>query len=333
MTNDVKVLYIGGYSRSGSTLFSLLLDQIEGFVAVGELWDIWQRSFTENQLSGTGKPFRECEFWTAVVREAYGGFEKVDVQEMQRLRTAVQSKQHIPMLIMPMLRTPAFTRNLQEYSAALSQLYCAIQKVSGCNVIVDSSKVPTYAYLLRDVPRVDLRIVHLVRDSRATAYSWQRKKIRPEIHWKTQYMDRYSVVRSSMEWNVMNGLFYPTETTDGSYMRIRYEDMVLAPQETLQMIVKRMGEDIRCVPNFNDHTFETSLNYTVSGNPDRFKQGTVKIRPDTEWLEEMNMGTKIAVSLLTWPLLLRYAYLSHAAATEPLPHTPPEATTQPVTAK
>ena len=75
------------------------------------------------------------------------------------------------------------------------------------------------------------------------------------------------------------------------------------------------------------------MNYTVSGNPDRFKQGTVKIRPDTEWLDEMNMRTKIAVSLLTWPLLLRYAYLSHAATTEPLTHVPPEATTQPMTAK
>ena len=39
-TNDVprtKVLFIGGYGRSGSTLLDRLLGQIDGFVSVGEV--------------------------------------------------------------------------------------------------------------------------------------------------------------------------------------------------------------------------------------------------------------------------------------------------------
>ncbi|WP_420910932.1 sulfotransferase [Thermus thermophilus] len=33
----VKVVFIGGYGRSGSTLLDRMLGQVEGFVSVGEL--------------------------------------------------------------------------------------------------------------------------------------------------------------------------------------------------------------------------------------------------------------------------------------------------------
>jgi hypothetical protein len=321
--NGIKVLYIGGYSRSGSTLLSLLLDQVKDFVAVGELWDIWQRSFIENQLSGTGQPFRNCEFWTAVVREAYGGFASVDAHALQQLRMAVQGKQHIPLLIAPALRTRKFQQDLADYADALRKLYGAIQKVSGCHVIVDSSKVPTYAFLLREVPQIDLRIVHLVRDSRAAAYSWQRKKVRPEIHWQTQYMDRYSIGRSALEWDIMNGLFYFTEGDPKAYRRIRYEDMVLAPQQTLIEIARYLDEPADSVPSFSDQIFQSSRNYTLSGNPDRFKQGAVKIKPDTEWQQKMARPTKLAVTALTWPLLWRYQYFQQPPVADQPPRVAP----------
>src|SRR4051794_15439538 len=77
-TETIKVLYIGGYGRSGSTLLVQLLGQIEGFHSVGEMWNIWQQCFTENQLCGCGKPFHECPFWSAVVEEAFGGFERLE---------------------------------------------------------------------------------------------------------------------------------------------------------------------------------------------------------------------------------------------------------------
>src|SRR5262245_27937716 len=112
----VKVLYIGGYSRSGSTILLRLLGQMDNFAAVGELWDIWRRSFTENQLCGCGQPFRECEFWRAVVQQAFGGFEHVDPQAMQALRHSVQSNHHLPFLALPFLQPPAYRERLSRYT-------------------------------------------------------------------------------------------------------------------------------------------------------------------------------------------------------------------------
>src|SRR6185436_15662226 len=118
----------------------------------------------------------------------------------------------------PALRTPGYKAKLQAYTDVLGRLYQGINHVSGGRIIVDSSKVPPFAFLINQVPQVDLHVVHLVRDSRATAYSWQRKKIRPEIHWKTEYMAQYSPVRSALEWTVMNGLLHSLKYSSANFL-------------------------------------------------------------------------------------------------------------------
>ena len=67
----VKVLYIGGLGRSGSTLLDRMLGQLPGFFSAGEIRDLWQRGLRENALCGCGAPFKECEVWTRVGKEAY----------------------------------------------------------------------------------------------------------------------------------------------------------------------------------------------------------------------------------------------------------------------
>lgn len=299
-----------------------LLGKVAGLFPIGELWDVWARSFTQNQLCGCGKPFCECEFWTAVVQDAFGGFDAVDVAHIQALRHAVQGNQALLPLMVPALRGNAYQEQLGEYSTILNQFYLSIQKVSGCRMIVDSSKVPPYAFLLKELPNVALQILHLVRDSRATAYSWQRKKQRPEIHWKTEYMEQYSPVRSALEWNVMNGLFQFLQGTGAPYKRIRYEAMVSHPAETLNEICQWLGVDGTTLDFGSDgQTVQVATDHTVSGNPNRFQQGAVKIRPDYEWQEKMPSTQKTLVTALTFPQLLWYGYRrqeAQAKVVEPL---------------
>jgi hypothetical protein len=322
-----SILYIGGYSRSGSTLLLRLLGQVEGLFPVGEVWDLWQRSFTENQLCGCGDPFHDCEFWNEVISQAFGSMAQVDVLHMQRLRLAVQGNRALPMLLVPALRSAEYRAKLNEYSQALSALYGAIRAVSGCRVIVDSSKVPPYAYLLRSLPELHLHVVHLVRDSRATAYSWKRKKQRPEIHWKTAYMARYSPARSAVEWSIMNGLL--ERVAD---QRARYEHLVSRPVATIQEILQNLSEGLREPFDLpwpvgeQVRSFQVGIDHTVSGNPNRFKQGAISIRPDTEWQAKMPRGHKLLVGGLTWPLLNHYGYLSGEG-------TPGDSTTLPTNAR
>lgn len=305
----IKVLYIGGSGRSGTTLLLRLLGQLNGFVAVGELWHIWFMGFTQNHLCGCGQPFKHCPFWTEVVTEAFGGFDQINVEEIRALRRSVQSDSHLPRLALPFLRDAAYQKRLESYLHILTRLYVSIQRVSRCRVIVDSSKGPRYALNLNEVPQVELYLAHLVRDSRAVAYSWRRKKFRPEIHWTTEYMARQSEIFSAMEWNITNSMLRWLPSQGIRYSPIRYEDFVVQPRKIIAQISDFLEENVG-EPDFfeGDQSVSLGMSHTAMGNPNRFQQGTIKIKPDDTWHTQMPRFYQLLVTTLTWPLLREFGY-------------------------
>ena len=54
--DGVDVVFIGGASRTGSTLLSLLLGSLPGHFAAGEMRYLWLRGLQANQLCGCGEP-------------------------------------------------------------------------------------------------------------------------------------------------------------------------------------------------------------------------------------------------------------------------------------
>ena len=168
------VLYIGGWGRSGSTLLSHLLGGLDGMVAVGELRYVWQAGPAANELCGCGQSFGDCPFWQAVGQEAFGGWDKVDVDEVLQLEADVLRHRNIPLLTLPRL-FPAHARKVDRYAELTARVYEAILTVSGAQTVVDSTKNPPYAYFLRRAPGVGLRVLHLVRDSRVVVHSWMKK--------------------------------------------------------------------------------------------------------------------------------------------------------------
>ena len=137
-------------------------------------------------------PVRSCPFWTGVFRQAFGGMEYVDSRRMFELSASLFRVRRIPQLLCPSI-SRGFRDNLQYFSQVVTKLYRTTQEVSGCRVLIDSSKTNKYCVGLSRIPDIDLHVVHIVRDSRAVAYSWQRKKKRPEIHWTTAFQRQSDV--------------------------------------------------------------------------------------------------------------------------------------------
>jgi len=201
-----------------------------------------------------------------------------------------------------------YEQPFQMFSDHVSRLLGALHWVTGSALIVDSSKSPTYAYLLRTLPSVDLYVMHLVRDSRAVAFSMLRPKLRLEHRDQVVYLERMSATRVALKWLSWNLAAIPFTRQPDRVRRVRYEDFVADPAATLRHIGQWLSLD-RELPDLDGSTVRLSANHHINGNPVRFLHGRVALHEDDEWKVKMQPSDRWLVTLLTWPLLARYGYL------------------------
>jgi hypothetical protein len=305
----VTVLYIAGLGRSGSTLLERILGRVPGCVPVGEVVFLWERGVGDNEPCGCGLRFRQCPFWTAVGEAAFGGWDAVDLDRVLALRHRVDRHRYLAALLVPWL-WPPYRRDLRRYAGLLGRLYVAIGRVSGAEVVVDSSKEPSYAYLLRHVREVRLRVVHLVRRSHGVAFSAAKKVERPEAVGSVAYMATRSPAGTAVEWLVDNAVLDLLPVVGTPSLRLRYESLVGAPGQQVGAVLRHAGRPATG-PNLDrighGHV-DLATDHTVSGNPLRFLTGRLELRVDEAWRQGMARPDKLVVTAITWPLLLRYGY-------------------------
>ena len=313
----VRIAFIGGCGRSGSTLLDLMLGELPGFFSAGEVRFIWQRGLVENQLCGCGAPFSGCPFWRAVGREAFGGWDKLNGEDMAALERAVDRHRYIPFLIAPGL-WPGYRRRLARYTDVLSRLYRGIGRVAGAAYIIDSTKDPPFAFLLRRVPGLDLRVVHLARDSRGVAFSWTKRVRKAEQVETAGYMNTYHPVEMGFRWIVYNLLFHLLERLGVPRLFMRYERLVSSPRVEIERVARHFDEEIReeHFAFLHGNGVDLGVHHTVSGNPMRFERGSIPLHLDDEWRTRLNPVHKRLVSIFTFPLLLCYGYIRWARPRE-----------------
>ncbi len=303
----LSVLFIGGHSRSGSTLLSRLLGHRPSMVSVGELTFIGSRGHRDNQLCGCGTPFRECPFWVEVTEQACGPKPDDWFSRFEHLRSRLDRIRYVPLLAAHSNthRAPqAFAARCAEYTEMLSSLLCAIGKTANADVIIDSSKEPPHGFLLNECDGIRLFPLHLVRDSRAVAYSQQRVRVRPEIHWTTEHMPRFSPNRSAADWVQNNLLMHLLGRISGRYFRLKYEDIVSDPEATVTGLLEQITPGVKPI---GPSPLSSISEHELSGNPMRFKRD-FKISLDVEWLAKMPMRDKLTTTAISAPLLLAYNY-------------------------
>jgi hypothetical protein len=302
----VKVLYIAGSGRSGTTLLDRILGQLDGFFSAGELHNVWERGLLADRRCGCGLPFSRCPTWTAILKRAFGGPEGVDARRLAAVSRECTGPRRIPSHLARGAR-PA-DPDLVTYRGTLQRLYQAVTQETGCRVIVDSSKAPLYAEQLRTLPVVDLYLLHLVRDPRATAHSFQRRKRLPDFG-DERLMQRQPPLISSRRWTLSQAVIELLwRGRPDRYLRVRYEDFVREPESTVRRITALLGEVPAELPFLSDTTVRLQPTHSVSGNPNRFTTGSVEVRADDEWMHLMPRTDRMLVTALTTPLLLRYHY-------------------------
>jgi hypothetical protein len=314
--DDVDVLYIGGYGRSGSTLLERLLGQTPGVFSAGELRFIWDRGIRRNQRCGCGLPFRECPTWTAIGDAAFGGWDAVDVDAAVRAESHLVRHRFLPLLLAPWL-WPPFSDEIRQHAGRLSRLYRGIGAATGARIVVDSTVDPSSAFLLRHAAGVRLRVIHLVRDSRGVAYSWTKAVVRPEIVGTVVLMPRRRPAGTAWRWTAYNAAFHLLAAAGVPSVRVRYEDLVGAPGRQLRRMMALVGRDLaeHDLAFLHEGEAELAVGHTVSGNPMRFTVGAVPLRTDDAWRSRLGTVDRALVSAISAPLLLAYGYVGPPSLT------------------
>jgi hypothetical protein len=300
----LKVLFIAGSGRSGTTILHNVLGQLDGFFAAGELRELWLRGAVNDRLCGCGTSFWACPTWRAIVDHAFGSLEDDTARETAALIEGFRIHQ-LPRTWVPWLRRDDLARRAALLDR-LRRLYLAIGEVTGCRVIVDSSKNPSYGYLLGHAGVGELDVLHVVRDARATAYSWgQRKAFEPG-----HMMRRRSAAVAAIEWNAHN---LATELflvpLAARHLRLRYEDAVIEPRRAVGDILAWLGEEVQELPFTSERDVRLDrVVHAVFGNAVRFQNGEVRLLPDERWRTSMDRRDALTVAALTAPLRVRYGY-------------------------
>jgi UDP-N-acetylglucosamine transferase subunit ALG13 len=304
----IPVLFIGSVPRSGSTILSDLLNENPHMVNIGELVHLWERGVIGDHLCGCGERFSDCAFWGKVGDIAFGGWQHVSGERMRTLQLRADRTRHIPALLVPKVSGLLGTSTVQ-YGAVISRILRAILEVSGKPVIVDTSKHVSTALLLRQLPEIDLRVIHLVRDPRGVANSWSRVLARPEVQNEDRDMDTLHPGRLGLRWLWFNWAFSNIDRLGVPALTIRYEDFVDDPAGILDQIFSFAGVEM-----VGEKMFDPSSplilreGHSVSGNPRRLDRSPVELRVDEQWRTDLDPKMSSLVSRVTRPMLDRYRY-------------------------
>lgn len=304
-----RVLFLGGLGRSGSTLVERLVGEIPGTCSLGEVVHLWERALRDDELCSCGQAFSRCPFWSEVGERAFGGWGRLDVEDVLSLKAAVDRNRHLPALLLGPWSARR-RRQLAEYVGLYERLYRAAAEISGADVVVDSSKHASLAYALRRSDDLDLRVVHMVRDARAVAHSWARKVRRPEASDPASMMPTWSPLKVALWWDAFTSAFLLLGATRTPVHVLRYEDVVAETDASLRGVAEHAGLAVPPgpLPFLRLDAVELSPSHTVAGNPMRFTTGVVALRRDDEWTTRMPRRARRTVGLLTAPLRLAVGY-------------------------
>jgi hypothetical protein len=330
VTDDVKVLFLGGKGRSGGTLLANLMGQIPGFCNVGELNRLWDSGLVHNRRCGCGLPVQECPTWSAILDEADALLRGTPLAPLAKAHIDLDQSAVVrwPRLAR-LLRTRVDTRDrweaLERYTTATSAVYRSIAKVTGAKVVVDSSRLPFEPVALGLVPGVDLRIGHVVRDPRAVVFSWKRARVFTDRD-TGEHLPRFGAAFSTTSWLARNVIVEMLRRRRPS-ITVSYDELARDPAKVLRELADLMDEPAGDLRFLTSDAATLVPTHSVGGNPVRMISGAVVIEPDEEWRHEISARDRWVSTALALPLLHRYGFPLRTL--DQAPEAPPPTAAQP----
>ena len=308
----LKLVYILGEYRSGSTILSVLLSADPSVRSTGELRVLPERFWTAARPCSCQKHPPECPFWSKVYAACDG---TVDLRALARGQRRYESYGGLPRLLIARLFG---SRALEAHAGRVAGFLRAIAGAEGQDVVIDTSKNPVrgLVYSLTRPYGVDVYFVHTVRDGRAVAYS---RVNRPGGGTFAHEEITRSVWNFAFRWAVVNFLaFLFCSRPRNRYHVVRYEDLVADPSGVMRRLGRFLGLDPERLARPLEREESYPVPHLVAANRFRFTP-TVRFRPDLEWRNELSRRDELVYWGVAGWLASFYGYRLRGRGTRSAP--------------
>ncbi|WP_346839074.1 sulfotransferase domain-containing protein [Microbulbifer sp. SAOS-129_SWC] len=249
--NEIKLVYIVGYGRVGSTLFGNFLAATGGCVNVGEMYkcffdeDMYQKSLP----CGCGDDLPRCSFWS-----------KVDFDASSEVRREVGRKvrnRHI------FRNFKTYLKNFPKIKSRFKELNERLSKCCESNVVVDSSKNPAFLKFLVDLG-AEPYVIHLVRRPSDVIRSWSKSK---------RYLKKKNIIKTIFDMAYYEYCIKVAckEIARHKKIFVKYEDFIESPESEIERVAKFIGEPL-FISRLEDDSFDVPLSHSCAGNPSKLDQ-------------------------------------------------------------
>ena len=306
MQPPLRVVYVASSSHSGSTLLALLADEHPGVASVGETAikpKIRREGRAASQHCSCGAPLQQCELWGRVFQQVSNEgirfnancwsndyrFENKWLDAMLTRETSLTILRRVRRATLRHL--PRSAQRMARIDRANVSFIKAVLAQTGATVFVDTTKLLTRLSYLLEIPDLDVKIVHLVRDVRGFAASGKRRGV--------------SVERAARVWrNDQRAIQAMVAAVPGERtLMMRYEDLCTQPRDTLARLWALCG-----VGPAEPPAFVRSSDHHVIGNSMRMG-GSIEVRLDETWRAVLDDREERRVLEIAGPLHQRLGYV------------------------
>lgn len=279
----IKLLYLLGAGRSGTTLLATVLNSHPKIQTIGEMHQ-FAEYLADDKTCSCGKKLDSCPFWGPIVGDLKS--QEIDWGEIKKTQEYKEKHNQI-------LKLWLNKKADHDYLKTQEAIFKSISKNQSKEVLLDSSKYIARFLLLRRSQNLNLKGIYVVRDVRGVINSFKKnvqtpKKPLPAIVY-------YCLI------NFFGELVY---RGNKNILKIKYEDFIDQPERTVEKLYAHIFEKEKQREKLSR---EFKMPHIIGGNRMK-KHKKINIKKDVAWKRKISRGRQITYYLLSAPFMLINRY-------------------------
>lgn len=280
MNSKVKLIYLLGAGRSGTTLLATVLNTHDKIISTGEMHQ-FKEHLNGLKTCSCGKKLNQCDFWKEVTID-FGNEIAEELDYCERM----EKHKNIPLLLLT-------NKKDKRYLKTQERIFQKILKDKENISILDSSKYISRYLLLSKSKKFNVKGVYVVRDVRGVINSFQKKVQTPK-----------NPISTILYYSLINLFGQIVCWLDSKVIKVKYEDFVQDPINQLSVIYQHSlngNDNVVTLPE------ELQIPHIIGGNRMKHKK-KINIIPDYKWKQKISRKRQIIYYLAIWPLMVLNGY-------------------------